>query len=122
MDTRFSHLVGCRLPFQLAVLGGVGTTELAAAVSAGGGLGMVPYGVEPPPTGLGPSGIGFLIPYLPPVEVVAEAATEPPVSIPYPHRMVVNPALTLHHAAAASGDELSVRRPSDAEDAGAMVA
>jgi hypothetical protein len=27
VDTRFTHLVGCRLPFQLAVLGGVGTTE-----------------------------------------------------------------------------------------------
>ncbi len=74
MDTRFTRLVGCRLPFQLAVLGGVGTTELAAAVSAEGGLGMVPYGVEPPPTELGPSGIGFLIPYLPPVEVIAEAS------------------------------------------------
>ena len=74
MDTRFTRLVGCRLPFQLAVLGGVGTSELAAAVSAQGGLGMVPYGVEPPPTERGPSGIGFLIPYLPPREVVAEAA------------------------------------------------
>ncbi len=69
-------MVGCRLPFQLAVLGGVGTTELAAAVCAEGGLGMVPYGVEPPPTELGPSGIGFLIPYLPPVEVIAEAASQ----------------------------------------------
>jgi len=59
VDTRFTHLVGCRLPFQLAVLGG---------------LGMVPYGVESPPTERGPSGIGFLIPYLPPREVVAEAA------------------------------------------------
>lgn len=74
MDTRFTHLVGCRLPFQLAVLGGVGTTELAAAVSAEGGLGMVPYGVEPPLPELGPSGIGFLIPYLPSTEVIAEAA------------------------------------------------
>jgi len=74
VDTRFTHLVGCRLPFQLAVLGGVGTTQLAAAVSAEGGLGMVPYGVESPPTERGPSGIGFLIPYLPPREVVAEAA------------------------------------------------
>jgi hypothetical protein len=36
---------------------------------------MVPYGVEPPPAELGPSGVGFLIPYLPPVEVVAEAAS-----------------------------------------------
>ena len=75
VDTRFTRLVGCRLPFQLAVLGGVGTTELAAAVSAGGGLGMVPYGVEPPSTELGPSGIGFLIPYLPPAGVIAEAAS-----------------------------------------------
>lgn len=74
MDTRFTRLVGCRLPFQLAVLGGVGTTELAAAVCTGGGLGMVPYGVEPPAAELGPSGIGFLIPYLPPAEVVAEVA------------------------------------------------
>jgi nitronate monooxygenase len=74
VDTRFTQLIGCRLPFQLAVLGGVGTTELAAAVCAGGGLGMVPYGVEPPATELGPSGIGFLIPYVPPVEVIAEAA------------------------------------------------
>jgi NAD(P)H-dependent flavin oxidoreductase YrpB (nitropropane dioxygenase family) len=74
VDTRFTALVGCRLPFQLAVLGGVGTTELAAAVSAEGGLGMVPYGVDAPTTELGPSGIGFLIPYLPPVEVIAEAA------------------------------------------------
>jgi NAD(P)H-dependent flavin oxidoreductase YrpB (nitropropane dioxygenase family) len=74
VDTRFTRLVGCRLPFQLAVLGGVGTTELAAVVSAGGGLGMVPYGVEPPPTELGPAGVGFLIPYLPPVEVIADAA------------------------------------------------
>ncbi len=74
MDTRFTHLVGCRLPFQLAVLGGVGTTELAAAVSTEGGLGMVPYGVESPPTEFGPSGVGFLIPYLPPLDVIAEAA------------------------------------------------
>jgi nitronate monooxygenase len=74
VDTRFTNLVGCRLPFQLATLGGVGTTELAAAVSAGGGLGMVPHGIEPPLAELGPSGIGFLIPYLPPVEVIAQAA------------------------------------------------
>ena len=74
MDTRFTRLVGCRLPFQLAVLGGVGTTDLAAAIAIGGGLGMVPYGVEPPRAKLGPSGIGFLIPYSPPVEVIAREA------------------------------------------------
>jgi NAD(P)H-dependent flavin oxidoreductase YrpB (nitropropane dioxygenase family) len=74
VETRFTRLIGCRLPFQLAVLGGVGTTELAAAVSNGGGLGMVPYGIDPPATHLGPSGVGFLIPYLPPREYIAEAA------------------------------------------------
>ena len=35
---------------------------------------MVPYGVEPPPNKLGPSGIGFLMPYLPRPDVIAEAA------------------------------------------------
>ncbi len=42
MRTRFTELVGCRLPFQLAVLGGVGTVALAQAVEEAGGLGMVP--------------------------------------------------------------------------------
>jgi NAD(P)H-dependent flavin oxidoreductase YrpB (nitropropane dioxygenase family) len=35
---------------------------------------MVPYGVEPPAAELGAVGIGFLLPYLPPVDAVAEAA------------------------------------------------
>jgi nitronate monooxygenase len=76
VDTRFTRLVGCGLPFQLAVLGGVGTTDLAAAVAMGGGLGMVPYGVEPPQAELGSSGIGFLIPFLPPVEEISREAAK----------------------------------------------
>jgi nitronate monooxygenase len=39
---RFTELVGCELPIQLAGMGGVGTIELAAAVAHAGGLGMVP--------------------------------------------------------------------------------
>jgi NAD(P)H-dependent flavin oxidoreductase YrpB (nitropropane dioxygenase family) len=35
---------------------------------------MVPYGVEPPQRELGPSGIGFLMPYRPPVEVISKVA------------------------------------------------
>jgi nitronate monooxygenase len=70
--TRFTELVGCRLPFQLAVLGGVGTTELAAAVIDAGGLGMVPDGVDVPDPALGPAGIGFLMPFVPAPEVVTE--------------------------------------------------
>lgn len=42
MTTAFTDLVGCRLPLQLAPMGGgVGSPELAAAVTAAGGLGML---------------------------------------------------------------------------------
>jgi nitronate monooxygenase len=42
LETSFTKLVGCRVPIQLAVMGGgTGTPELAAAVSEGGGLGML---------------------------------------------------------------------------------
>ncbi len=70
--TRFTELVGCRLPLQLAVLGGVGTVALAAAVEQAGGLGMVPRVVEVPKPWSGALGKGFLIPYLPAVAEVVE--------------------------------------------------
>src|SRR4051794_10530719 len=42
LPTAFTHLVGCRLPLQLAPMGGgVGNPDLAVAVSAAGGLGML---------------------------------------------------------------------------------
>ena len=72
MHTRFTDLVGCRLPFQLAVLGGVGTVALARAVARAGGLGMVPRRVSIPEPRSGTLGKGFLIPYLPPLEEVIE--------------------------------------------------
>ena len=72
MQTRFTELVGCRLPFQLAVLGGVGTVDLARAVEEAGGLGMVPRHVRVSEAGTRALGKGFLIPYLPPLAVVEE--------------------------------------------------
>jgi nitronate monooxygenase len=66
MRTRFTELIGCRLPLQLAVLGGVGTLELAEAVEQAGGLGMVPRAVRVPNPRPAALGKGFLIPYLPP--------------------------------------------------------
>ena len=72
MRTRFTELFGCRLPLQLATLGGVGTTELAASVIEAGGLGMVPYGVVAPSQA--PAGVGFLVPYMPPLEEIAAVA------------------------------------------------
>jgi nitronate monooxygenase len=68
---RFTDLVGCELPLQLAPMGGVGTTELATAVAAAGGSGMVPGGREP---GDGASGVNFLMPFEPTLEEIGEAA------------------------------------------------
>ena len=72
VETRFTRLIGCRLPFQLAVLGGVGTEALARAVEQAGGLGMVPRRVRVPEPRSGALGKGFLIPYLPSLEEVGE--------------------------------------------------
>jgi NAD(P)H-dependent flavin oxidoreductase YrpB (nitropropane dioxygenase family) len=67
--TAFTELVGCAVPVQLAPMGGgVGTPELAAAVCAAGGLGMISsFGSEPLATQLAylrthaaePFGVGF---------------------------------------------------------------
>jgi nitronate monooxygenase len=71
MKTRFTNLVGCELPIQLAAMGGVGTTELAAAVVAAGGFGMVPWTNEPAP---GACGLNYLMPFVPAPDAVQEAA------------------------------------------------
>jgi nitronate monooxygenase len=73
--TRFTELVGCRVPIQLAGLGGgIGTPELAAAVASAGGLGLVGHAysadqlvaifdsfADPAP---GRLGVNFLMPFL----------------------------------------------------------
>jgi nitronate monooxygenase len=48
LTTRFTELVGCRLPLQLAGLGQLGAPRLAAAVAEAGGLGMLGWGGAPP--------------------------------------------------------------------------
>ena len=70
--TRFTDLVGCKLPLQLAVLGAVGTEELAQAVAAAGGLGMLPMGLRLPSDPAGTLGMGFLLPYLPTFDGIAQ--------------------------------------------------
>jgi nitronate monooxygenase len=78
MRTRFTELVGCALPVQLAAMGGgIGTPALAYAVAAAGGLGMVgasdfdramlveAFDSKGRRSGAGPPvGAGFLIPFL----------------------------------------------------------
>jgi NAD(P)H-dependent flavin oxidoreductase YrpB (nitropropane dioxygenase family) len=73
MPTPFTKLVGCELPIQLAAMGGVGTTELAGAVAAAGGFGMVPSPTAP---AAGACGINYLMPFVPSPEEVTEAARD----------------------------------------------
>ena len=54
-------------------MGGVGTTELAAAVARAGGLGMVPGGVEAP-RDAGAVGVNFLLPWGADLEAIEERA------------------------------------------------
>jgi NAD(P)H-dependent flavin oxidoreductase YrpB (nitropropane dioxygenase family) len=82
----FTDLVGCRLPIQLASLGGpIGTPALAAAVSGAGGLGMIPnpFTAAEVEDRVGsartvtaqPIGVGFLVPFVAREAVEAAAAT-----------------------------------------------
>jgi nitronate monooxygenase len=70
VTTRFTELVGCRLPLQLAGMGGVGTAVLARAVADAGGLGMASAAGSADPAGLADSlgdgavGLNFLMPFL----------------------------------------------------------
>jgi len=71
METRFTDLVGCELPIQLAAMGGgVGTTELAAAVITAGAFGMVSWITEPAP---GACGMNYLMPFAPSPDAIQEA-------------------------------------------------
>ena len=84
-QTAFTRLVGCSVPLQQAGMGGAATPELAAAVSAAGGLGMVSLPMVPAEEVAAtvaalangttePVGINFLIPFL---DVAAVEAAAP---------------------------------------------
>jgi len=72
-DTRFTALVGCRLPIQQAGMGAVSTPALAAAVARAGGLGMIGAAgldarqLASAMAAAGPDariGVNFLVPFL----------------------------------------------------------
>ena len=86
--TRFTELLGCRVPLQQAGMGGLATPEMAAAVAEAGGLGMVGWVISPPESvavqldGLAPDvrshiGMNFIVPFLgsDATDVVAAAAS-----------------------------------------------
>lgn len=85
--TRFTKLVGCSVPLQLAGMGGVWTPELVRAVASAGGLGMIGGIMVPAPVlaatlnGFDEGtrrrvGVNFLMPFLdrPCVELAASKA------------------------------------------------
>ncbi|HEV2519389.1 MAG TPA: nitronate monooxygenase [Thermoplasmata archaeon] len=48
MRTRFTDVIGCTVPVQLAGMGSLGRPALAAAVASAGGLGMLGWNGAPP--------------------------------------------------------------------------
>lgn len=73
---RFTSLIGCRLPLQLAGMGVIGTRALAVAVADAGALGMMPadalaHDDAPVPPAVG---VNFLMPFLD-LALVERAAT-----------------------------------------------
>jgi nitronate monooxygenase len=91
MRTRFTELIGCRVPIQLAAMGWVAGPELATAVADAGGAGTVAPHLLPAPMmepmlrGLAGRTIGFnaLIPFLDLEAVELAAATLPFVEFFY---------------------------------------
>jgi len=63
LTTPFTELVGCRVPIQLAGMGGASSPELAAAVTNAGGLGML-SGITDVEVDASPVGVNFLAPFL----------------------------------------------------------
>ena len=63
LTTSFTELVGCRVPLQLAGMGGASSPELAEAVTNAGGLGMV-SGLADVDVDASPVGVNFLAPFL----------------------------------------------------------
>jgi NAD(P)H-dependent flavin oxidoreductase YrpB (nitropropane dioxygenase family) len=85
MQTRFTELVGCQVPVQLASMPGVSTPALALAVARAGGLGMIGAPMMPAELlareldgmrncGPGATGVNFLMPFLEPDCVPVAAA------------------------------------------------
>lgn len=85
LATRFTTLLGCTVPLQLAGMGGIATVPLARAVADAGGLGMVGGAMVPPAVlaemldalaagTRGSFGVNFLMPFLD-RDAVAVAAT-----------------------------------------------
>lgn len=129
ISTRFTALVGCEVPLQLAPMGPLCTPGMAEAVARGGGHAMMGLANSPLPvasalldeierTGIRQFGINFLIPFLDP-ECLAMVARRAPVVDFYlgpPDAKLVD---AVHRGGALAGWQvISVQEAKEAEDAG----
>ncbi len=132
LTTRFTELVGCRAPVQLAPMGSSCTTDLVVAVTEAGGMGMVAPHLAPvdvvaatldevTKASSGPVGINFLMPFVDrnTVEVAASRA-----SVVDFYHGAIDPSLVdlVHQGGAAAGWQVgSVDEARAATDAGCAV-
>jgi nitronate monooxygenase len=81
--TRFTDLVGCLVPVQLAPMGGIGTSALIRAVVEGGAMGMAAFPLQPAEVvarqldalaDVKPLGVNVLVPLMSDPAVVTIAA------------------------------------------------
>jgi nitronate monooxygenase len=117
VSNRFTELIGCEVPLQLAAMARVGSTELAAAVVEAGGMGMVPGdGFEP---AAGACGTNFLVPFEPSLDRLAAAAAKSRVVELFygePQREMIE---VIHRAGALAGWQVgSAAEALAAEDCG----
>jgi NAD(P)H-dependent flavin oxidoreductase YrpB (nitropropane dioxygenase family) len=124
MQTRFTELVGCQVPVQLASMPGVSTPALALAVARAGGLGMIGAPMIPAELlarqcdgmrdcGGGAIGVNFLMPFLDRACVPVAAAAARVVEFFYadPDAALID---LVHHGGALASWQVGSRREAQA--------
>jgi nitronate monooxygenase len=132
LNTRFTELVGCQVPVQLAPMGSICTPELVLAVTSAGGMGMVAPHLAPPQMvaevldtitskAPGPVGINFLVPFVD--RAAVEAASSRARLVDFYHGAVDGSLVELvHQGGALAGWQVnSVELARAAVDAGCEV-
>ena len=132
LKTRFTDLLGCEVPVQLAPMGSICSRDLAVAVTAAGGMAMVAPHLAPPAmvgelladvaaNAPGPVGINFLVPFVDRAAVETAASRAPLVDF-YHGSVDVSLVELVHGGGALAGWQVgSVEQAVAAVEAGCEV-